>query len=124
MTDDVRIVFSADISALQRGLAEAQAGVASATAAMKSGADQVGTSFATLNQAYAAGFARRLDLVKGASDDELAAARAGDRAETDIALDGVKQRQIVIREEAQLAADLARRRACAIARAGGRAGSH
>ena len=102
MTDDVRIVFSADISALQNGLAEAQAGVAAATSAMKSGAEQVGTSFAGLNQAYAAGVAQRLALVKGASDDELAAARAGDRAETDIALDGVKQKQVVVREEAQI----------------------
>ena len=102
MTDDVRITFSADISALQRGLAEAQAGVAAATAAMKGGADQVGTSFAALNQAYAAGVTQRLDLVKAASSEELAAARAGDRAETDIALDAIKQKQVAVREEAQL----------------------
>ena len=102
MTDDVRITFSADISDLQRGLAEAQAGVISATATMKSGADQVGSSFAALNQAYAAGVTQRLDLVKSASTEELAAARAGDRAETDIALDAVKQKQVAVREEAQL----------------------
>ena len=102
MTDDVRIVFSADISALQSGLAAAQAGVVSATAAMKSGAEQVGSSFAALNQAYAAGVTQRLDLVKGASSEELAAARAGDRAETDIALDAVRQKQVAVREEAQL----------------------
>ena len=102
MTDDVRIVFSADISALQRGLVEAQAGVTATSEAMRSGAASLDTSFSALNQAYAAGVARRLDLVETASDDELAAARAGDRAQTDIALDSVKQRQVAVREGAQL----------------------
>lgn len=102
MTDDVRLVFSADITALQRGLAEAQEGVAAATAAMTRGAEAVDTSFAQLNAAYAAGVRQRLDLVRDASAAELAAARAGDRATTDVALDGLKSRQMAVRTEAQL----------------------
>lgn len=103
MTDDVRITFSADISDLQRGLEAATGGVAECTASLKAGAQQVESSFQSLNRAYAAGVAQRLDLVKAGSDDEVAAARAGDRAQTDIALDAVKQKQTQVKEEAQLA---------------------
>lgn len=102
MADDVRITLSADISDLQRGLAEAASGIAQCTATLKSGANEVNASFAALNQAYAAGVARRLDLVKAGSDEELAAARAGDRAQTDIALDGIRLKQSQVKEEAQL----------------------
>lgn len=103
MTDDVRITFSADISDLQRGLEAATGGVAECTASLKAGAQQVESSFQSLNRAYAAGVAQRLDLVKAGSDDEVAAARAGDRAQTDIALDAVKLKQTQVKEEAQLA---------------------
>lgn len=102
MSDDVSIVFTADISDLQRGLSQAASSVAATTGIMKAGADQLGASFAAVNQAYANGFARRLDLVKSGSDEELDAARAGDRAQTDIALDAVKVKQSQVKEEAQL----------------------
>ena len=102
MSDDVSIVFKADISDLQRGLSQAASGVAETTGIMRAGADQLGASFAALNQAYANGFAGRLDLVKSGSDEELAAARAGDRAQTDIAIDAVKVKQSQVKEEAQL----------------------
>jgi hypothetical protein len=102
MTDDVTITFTADISDLQRGIQQATSGIADATATLKSGAAQVAVSFADLTRAYAAGVAQRLDLVKAGSDQELAIARAGDRAETDILLDGIKLKESQIKEEAQL----------------------
>ncbi len=102
MVDDIRIVFTANISDLQRGLAQATSGIADTTGALKAGADQVGSSFAAISQAYAAGIARRTDLLKGASDEQLAIARQGDRAETDVALDAIKLKQSQVKEEAQL----------------------
>ena len=102
MADEVRVVFTADVANLQAGLAQAASGVEETTGAMKAGAAQVSASFAALQLAYAAGVAQRAALVKGESDDELAAARAGDKAATDIALDGVKLKEAQVREEAQL----------------------
>ena len=102
MSDDVKITFSADISDLQRGLAQANEGIAETQAVLKAGADKVGISFASLTQAYAAGSARRLDLVKDGSDDELAIARSGEKAQTDIALDVVKLKQSSVKQAAQL----------------------
>ena len=102
MSDDVKIVFTADISELQGGLAQAANGVLETTATMKTGAEQVGVSFAALQQAYAAGIAQRLTAAQAGSDQVLAIARAGDKAETDIALDGVKLKEAQVREEAQL----------------------
>ena len=102
MADDIEIVFTADISDLQRGLSQATSGVADVTATLRAGAQQVTTSFAATTDAYAAGFARRLDLVKAGSDEELSIARSGDRAATDIALDGIKVKQDQVKEEARL----------------------
>ena len=102
MADDVKVTFSADISDLQRGLAEAAGGIAETQRLLKAGADAVGQSFASLDKAYAAGVARRVDLVKAGNDDALAVARAGERAQTDIDLDAVKLKQTSVREAAQL----------------------
>lgn len=104
MADEVRITFTADISDLRRGLEEASAGVAQTTAVLKAGADAVGLSYAALTRAYAAGAQQRLDLVRTGSDDELAIARAGDRAQTEVALDAVKLKQNQVREDAQIGA--------------------
>ena len=100
--DSVRVVFTADISDLRRGLDAATSGISETSAVLKSGADQVGLSYGALTRAYAAGAAQRLDLVRRGSDDELAVARAGDRAQTDIALDAIKLQQNAVREAAQL----------------------
>ena len=102
MADDVKVTFSADIGDLQRGLAEAVAGIAETQRLLKTGADQVGQSFASLDKAYAAGVARRVDLVKAGNDDELAVARSGERAQTEVDLDAVKSKQSSVREAAQL----------------------
>ena len=102
MVDSVKITLTADISDLQSGLAQAAAGVNSTVESMRTGASQVAVSFGDLQRAYAAGVAQRLSLVKGESDDEMAIARAGDRAQTDIALDAVKLKQSQVQESAQL----------------------
>ncbi|WP_158810119.1 hypothetical protein [Beijerinckia sp. L45] len=102
MADDVKITFSADISELQKGLADAASAVAATTSTLQSGAAQINASFAALGQAYAAGMAQRLDSARSYSDDELAIARSGDKAQTDIALNGIKERQSAVKEQAQL----------------------
>ena len=102
MVDSVKITLTADISDLQSGLAQAAAGVNATVESMRTGASQVAVSFGDLQRAYAAGVAQRLSLVKGESDDEMAIARAGDRAQTDIALDAVKLKQSQAQESAQL----------------------
>ena len=102
MVDSVKITLTADISDLQSGLAQAAAGVNATVETMRTGASQVAVSFGDLQRAYAAGVAQRLSLVKAESDDELAIARAGDRAQTDIALDAVKLKQSQVQESAQL----------------------
>ena len=102
MVDSVKITLTADISDLQSGLAQAAAGVNSTVESMRTGASQVAVSFGDLQRAYAAGVVQRLSLVKGESDDEMAIARAGDRAQTDIALDAVKLKQSQVQESAQL----------------------
>ncbi|MDR3461522.1 MAG: hypothetical protein P4L76_04305 [Beijerinckiaceae bacterium] len=102
MADDVQITFSADISDLQKGLADATSAVSTTTGVLQSGAAQIGASFASLGQAYAAGMAQRLDSARNYSDEALAIARAGDKAETDIALNGVKTKESAVKGEAQL----------------------
>ena len=102
MVDSVKITLTADISDLQSGLAQAAAGVNATVESMRTGASQVAISFSDLQRAYAAGVAQRLSLVKSESDDELAVARAGDRAQTDIALDAVKLKRSQVLESAQL----------------------
>lgn len=102
MVDSVKITLTADISDLQNGLAEAATGVNATVATMRNGASQVAASFGDLQRAYAAGVAQRLSLVKSESDDEMAIARAGDKAQTDIALDALKLKQSQVQESAQL----------------------
>jgi len=102
MADGVQITFSADISDLQKGLADATSAVSAATGTLQSGAAQIGASFASLGQAYAAGMAQRLDSARNYSDEALSIARAGDKAETDIALNGVKTKESAVKDEAQL----------------------
>jgi hypothetical protein len=103
MSESVAIVFTADISDLQRGLREANTAVGETTATLKSGAAQTAISFADLTRAYAAGVAQRLDLVQSGSNAELAIARAGERAETDILLDGVKAKESAVKQQTQIA---------------------
>ena len=89
---------------------------------MRGGARRrVALSFGALQQAYAAGVAQRLSLVKADSNDELAIARAGDRAQTDIALDAVKAKQGPSAGSGAARPDLARAGARAAAGAGERA---
>jgi hypothetical protein len=102
LDDDVKISFSADISDLQKGLADANSAVGSTIGTLQSGAAQINASFASLGQAYAAGMAQRLDAARSYSDDELAIARSGDKAQTDIALNTIKLQQSQAREQAQL----------------------
>ena len=102
MADDVKITFSADIADLQKGLAEATSAVAATTGTLQSGAAQIEASFASLGQAYAAGMAQRLDSARTYSDDELSIARSGDKAQTDIALNGIREQQSAIKQQAQL----------------------
>ena len=101
MTDDVTIKFTADVSDLQKGLQQAASAVDATTASLRAGAGQVNASFASLSQAYASNAAQQIASTKSASDAELAIARQTEQGRTDIALNGLKLQESLIKEQAQ-----------------------
>ena len=103
MADDVSIKFSADIGDLQKGMAQANAAIAATTTAFRSGADGVDAAFASLSQTYAASLAQRTAATQAASDEQLAIARVADRGSYDIALNGIKTQESLVKEAAQTA---------------------
>lgn len=103
MDDSVNITFTADIADLQRGLQQATAAVNEVTATMKAGATAVALSYSDITRAYSAGIQQRLDLVRSGSDTELAIARSGDKAQTDILLDSLKMRENAVKASTQIA---------------------
>jgi hypothetical protein len=103
MSDDVTITFTADISDLQKGMADAASAVDATSESLRSGAAQVGAAFASLTQAYAASLTQRVAATRDASDEQLALARIADRGQFDIALDGIKQQSILVKSQAQTA---------------------
>jgi hypothetical protein len=54
MADDVTIKFTADVSDLQQGMQQATSAVEATTSALRSGAAQINSSFASLSQAMGA----------------------------------------------------------------------
>lgn len=102
MDDSVNITFTADIADLQRGLQQATTAVNEVTATLKAGAAAVALSYGDITRAYAAGIQQRVDLVRAGSDTELAIARSGDKAQTDILLDAIKMQDNAVRASAQL----------------------
>lgn len=102
MDDGVNITFTADIADLQRGLQQATAAVNEVTATMKASAAAVALSYNDITRDYFAGIQQRLDLVRSGSDAELAIARSGDRAQTDILLDSLKMRENAVKASAQI----------------------
>ncbi len=101
MTDDVTIRFTADVADLQKGMQQAANAVDSTTAALRNGATQINTSFASLSQAYASGAAQTIVAARASGGEELAIARQTEQGRYDIALNGVKQQSSLIREQAQ-----------------------
>lgn len=103
MADNVSIKFSADISDLQKGMREASAEIDATNRSLRSGASQIAASFGALSQAYANSATQKARASKASGDDELAAAREQETAQFDIAMNGVKMQQAVIKEAAQTA---------------------
>lgn len=101
MTDTVTITFSADISDLQRGMQQASSAVDATTSALRSGATQVGATFNTLSQAYAQSASQAAQASRDASDVQLAVARSQANAQYQIALDGVKMQEALVKEQAR-----------------------
>ncbi len=101
MTDTVTITFTADVSDLQRGMQQASAAIDTTTGALRSGAAQVGASFSSLSQAYAQSAAQAAQTSRDAAETQLAIARAQANAQYQIALDGIKMREMLVKEETQ-----------------------
>ncbi len=101
MSDDVTITFSADISDLQRGMQQASAAIDTTTSASRSGASQLGGTFSTLSQAYAQSATQAAQTSRDASETQLAVAREQANAQYQIALDGVKMQEALVKEQTQ-----------------------
>ena len=102
MADDVSITFAADVSDLQRGMQQATNAVELTTKALRSGAAQINTTFASLSQAYVSDAARKITTAQTSSDNELAIARQNEQAHYDIVSNGIKEQSALIKEQAQL----------------------
>ena len=103
MSDAVTITFNADISDLQRGMQQAAASVDATTAALRSGASQLGETFASVSQAYARSVTQGAETSRAANATLLSIAREQANAQYQIALDGVKMQEALVKEQAQTA---------------------
>lgn len=103
MADDVTIRFTADVSGLQQGMQQATSAVEATTTALRNGAAQINTSFASLSQAYGSTEAKKIATLQAASDTELAIARQNEQVQYDIAENGVKKQVSLVKEQAQTA---------------------
>ena len=101
MADDVSIKFTADVSDLQKGMQQAASAVDATAATLRSGANQINTSFASLSQAFASNAAQRSALTRASSDAELAVARQTEQGRYDIAMNSAKLQSSLIKEQAQ-----------------------
>jgi len=103
MADDVTIKFAADVSDLQRGMQQATSMVDTTTSALRNGAAQINASFVSLSQASANSVAQRAAAAQSAGDAEMDAEKQKETGRYKIALDGVKQQELLVNEEAQTA---------------------
>ncbi len=103
MADDVTIRFTADVTGLQQGMQQATSAVEATTTALRNGATQINTSFASLSQAYGSAEAKKIATLQTASDTELAIARQNEQAQYDIAENGVRKQVSLVKEQAQTA---------------------
>ena len=103
MADEVSVKFTADISDLQKGMQQAAAEIDATNRSLRSGATQIAASFGALSSAYANSATLKVQNAKDAGDTELAIAREQETAQFDIAMNGVKMQQAVVKEAAQTA---------------------
>jgi hypothetical protein len=101
MADDVTIKFTADVSDLQKGMQQAASAVDATTATLRSGANQISTSFASLSQAFANNAAQKSALTRASNDTEPAVARQTEQGRYDIAMNSAKLQSSLIKEQAQ-----------------------
>jgi hypothetical protein len=101
MADDVSIKFTADVSDLQRGMQQATSAVEATTGALRNGATQISSSFASLAQASASNASRSLATTQASGDTELAIARQNEQGRYDIAVNGAKLQSALVKEQAQ-----------------------
>lgn len=101
MPDNVAIKFAADISDLLAGLQQAQDAVTSTAGLMRNGATQIASSFGALSTAYANGTQQNVQMAAAANAQVLADASQLESARYQIAMNGVKMNQALVKEEAQ-----------------------
>jgi hypothetical protein len=103
MADEVNVKFTADISDLQKGMLQASAAIDATNKSMRNGATQIAASFGALSEAYASSAVQKAKSAKEGSDNELAIAREQETTQFDIAMNGVKMQEAVIKSSAQTA---------------------
>jgi hypothetical protein len=101
MADEVNVKFTADISDLQKGMLQASAAIDATNQSMRSSATQIAASFGALSEAYANSAVQKTKSAKEGSDDETAIAREQETTQFDIAMNGVKMQEAVIKSSAQ-----------------------
>ncbi|WP_020177053.1 hypothetical protein [Methyloferula stellata] len=101
MADDVTIRFTADISDLQSGIQQANSAIQSGSTTLRGGAAQVSSAFDSLGQAFSNSLTQRANAARASGDEVLAIARVNAREQYDIALNGVKEQESSVREQAQ-----------------------
>jgi hypothetical protein len=107
MANDVTITFTADVSELQNGMQQATRAVETTSTALRGGADQINATFSSLSQAYANTAAQRISAAQTSSDAVLTMARQNEQAQSNIALNGVREQSSLIEGRAQMS-ELAR----------------
>jgi hypothetical protein len=101
MADDVAIKFTTDLSALLSGMQQAQDAVTSTAGLMRNGATQIASSFGALSAAYANGATANVRSAASASAQVVGIAQEQENARYQIAMNGVKMNQALVKEEAQ-----------------------
>jgi hypothetical protein len=107
MANDVIITFTADVSELQNGMQQATRAVQATSTALRGGADQINATFSSLSQAYANTAAQRISAAQTSSDAVLTMARQNEQAQSNIALNGVREQSSLSEGRAQMS-ELAR----------------
>jgi hypothetical protein len=103
MSEDVVIKLNADVSDLEQGLRQAASAMDDALAALRTGATQLDTTFASVSRGYASNAATRFSNAQASEAAELAAARETEASRYAITLTGIRQQISFVREQAQTA---------------------
>lgn len=101
MADEVSIRVTADVSSLQDGMRQAANAIQTTMGSLRSGAEQISASFASVSQSYERNTAGKIAAAKAAGDAELAIARQTQSQIGDVASQSALRRIGIERATAQ-----------------------